>query len=447
MAVFKKNNKDNQTALYLEKIKALEEALYIDKFGCYTKYKFDEDFKNQDSDFKIIALNINLEKINETLGREIGDNALKDIVEIYERHFPKCVYHIQGEKFNIFCPYETYNDELLDKANLDIEDYLFCMDYDISIYIGQCECVKSAEISFNKEESLSVAVKNMYRDKKIKRPKNKNILREEEENERLKKALEEQNALKNEIDTLEVENAVKNEASWLSSFFQKRELAKDELLLEAKKREIEKSFKRIEEHNLEKVFENDSRFENCIFGYERENETIAETKLKKFVNTLWYSTISFDFVNYKQEYTSATVTIYPLEFVKAPATLPILVIIDNGYHYEVISGKNIEVGIGGEMFTINARFTREGKFNVFLHSEVELIDRRETVTEGVCTPNHFGKVFQNMELFPIKQNINGTMDCVVKVDDTFEVSDGVIVFDDTKYLLMKNDVYLELVVA
>lgn len=467
MGVFgKPKNKDDN--FLQERIKTLEQALYYDKLGCYTKYKFDEDFSACEKDFVVFAINVNLEKVNERLGRDEGDKALREITEILNKYFPDKIYHIQGEKFNIFYPISNKTDlhniaEDMDKTNIALEDYLFCMDYDISIYIGRGECINDTDVTFTKREALDIAVKNMYRDKKIKRPKNKNILREEEENERLKKALEEQKALNEEINLLTNANDLQNESAWLNSFMRGRELAemednlsKEAKIIEQKKKEIEKTFKQIDEGKFDKVFDDEQKYENCIFGYELESGRYAETEERKVLDSMWYSTFKVEFINFKNEYTFATIYIYPLSFVKAPATLPILVVADNGYEYIVEHGKNVEIGIGGSVFTINARFTREGKFSVFLNTDVELVKREEIVKEGTCTPLCFGKSFFGKELFPIKKNVNDLMDCVVitkkptdeegEFEYAYELSDGALKNDTGElYFFMQTDLYLEVI--
>lgn len=384
-----------------DKISLLEQDLYFDALtGCKNKYAFEKESWEYARTHKyvLIAMSVNLEKINKD-GREKGDKVLRGIAEMIMNTYAR-VYRIGGEKFNVLVNLPNYDEQVFDNLCEDINSY----SPEAGLYYGVICSTEAIGLPFS--EVLAIAVKRMYDDKKFKRPKNRDILRIEEENRRLRDSLKENEELKKRNEELSLSAIEENERYLLAQL---------NCLKEKKQKQLE----------LERIKELD---EICVH-----NAPPAGTENEHFKKLccMWFSKTTVSICK-DEAYAEVDVYLFPLSFKKPPKTLDILVVIDNKEEYRVLNGTNVTFGLLGETITVNARFTKEGILNTGIVSDYD-IDRNTTTNNGTFTPERFGKVFFDKEVFPIKQNINGTCDCVIWDGEKGVVSEGMEIFEDTVY--------------
>lgn len=431
---------------YREKIDELKKRLYYDNLGCKSKVSFDEDIQKYfaGGSFMLVTMTVNLERVNKRLGRDKGDEALKAISEIYYKYFPD-FYHIGGEKFNILSGSANELAQAMQNIVRDVAAYLIKNKLDIDIYYGSAGPGDGKTIS----EVIGVAVSRMYDDRNNKRPGNENVVKEEMEAKRLEKAIERKETLKKELEEkereMEKEDAKKEMGemtSQLSLFFDEvqnlqKEMDKTKgLLVQLKK----------EEELIDTEY---------IPGYPFEADGFMETPDKKFFETMWFYQASMDITDDRNEYHKIRILVYPITYEKPPMTIESLVIIEDEYKRHLYSGKNVKAGIANTEFYINSRFVVNDKgtaeFRVAINKRTDNYivvkgTRKERVHEGVCTPYHFGKLFFDKELYPIRGNINGLVDCVVREKDgTLSENDGTLKHNDRMYQFVKNGNTFELV--
>ena len=181
---------------------------------------------------------------------------------------------------------------------------------------------------------------------------------------------------------------------------------------------------------------------------------LQETELRKYRKTMWYATIGLKVKS--PVYKESTIYVYPTRLGHPLETIPILVVIDDMLKYRVEYGKDVKFGIGGTMFSVNARFTREGHLNVSFFKDSEgdekNYDYTITKTEGECIPANFGKRIGKDEIYPIKKNIQGGCDYVLFKNTDAEsnhepqiVTSGVIEMDNIKYGVYMDELSIDLI--
>lgn len=437
----------NATEFYRLQVEALKDKLYIDKLGCKTKFAFEEDMEKLEGDFVLIVMNVNLEKVNNIAGRKRGDDALRAVIQIYSGVFEN-VYHMGGEKLNILCTKEEYSEEKMKKASVVLAKYLFSEELDIAVYYGVGESKEGTSF----EDIRTFAVEQMYADKRRKRPKNQDIIRKEMENKRLEEALraeeevlkekkrleEEKQRAKEEEERKEAAQKVKEISLELNRFFDTLD-------------EIEEEKKRTNSTLMEIRKEKALEEQNYIPHNPFEHDELMETEFKKLSDTMWFYAATVDIVNPKGDYHKIRILIYPLEYTTPPMTVNSLVVIEDEMNRYIYSGRNVKAGIANTMFFINSRFTKEGTYSAAINKrkddyEIVKDSRKENVHNGICTPYHFGKVFFDKELFPIRKNVDGLMDCVVWIGrNEFVESDGTLKHDGIHYQFLKDGKYFTLV--
>ena len=178
-----------------------------------------------------------------------------------------------------------------------------------------------------------------------------------------------------------------------------------------------------------------------------EHDELMETMTSKVVDTMWFHKAEIEIVNDK-EFHKIRIMVYPTAYEKPPMTVPSLVIIEDELKRHIYSGKNISAGIANTVFTINARFTKEGNYNVSIllrEGDYKIVSRKDNPHPGVCTPYHFGKVFFDKEVFPIRKNVDGLMDCVVRTGDVYGECNGVLENNGITYQVLQNGRQFEIV--
>ena len=439
----------DETDFYKNKVDELRKRLYYDALGCKSKAAFDEDIVryNDTGDFKLIMMTVNLERVNKGLGRKKGDEALKRISDIFFKFFPD-FYHIGGEKFNILIPLDYDVTERMKKAVTELTVYLIGNKLNIDIYYGQCDTTDPLYNPSDISAMMMVAIERMYEDRRSKRPDNENIIKEEIEVKRLQKVLESKESVQKELEEKEREIEKKeakkdmvNMTNELSSFF-------DEM------KEIQNEMKNSEDI-LKKIREEEELADSeYIPGFPFEHDELMETVEKKNFKTMWFYQTELEITDNKNVLHKIRIMVYPLAYEKPPLTLTSLVIIEDEVNRHVYSGKNVKAGIAGTEFYINARFVIENNkaaLSVAVSKrkdEFVIVEnsRKERCHPGICTPYHFGKVFFDREIFPIRKNINGLMDCIVRTGySEFEESDGNLKNGDDRYQILMNGNVLEIV--
>lgn len=180
-----------------------------------------------------------------------------------------------------------------------------------------------------------------------------------------------------------------------------------------------------------------------------EDESVAETELRKNYLTMWGSQYSFN-VKAKDDGIGATmrevtITLFPLTIERPPYPVRFIACLEcNGTRKIVFSpensdNKSVEVLIGDYAFVITAQFFRSGKFrgviNLDADSPYEMVEGSyESVFEmsGSYIPKSFGKVLGNEEIglvnvFPLEEDNdidgNGCAACIYlmkSADGTFD---------------------------
>lgn len=162
---------------------------------------------------------------------------------------------------------------------------------------------------------------------------------------------------------------------------------------------------------------------------------LQETAVHKYRTTMWYSKVKITFIN---QFREINVYIFVTDFRNNYESLPLVVVLDDLIEYKAFYGNNIVFKEEGIEFTINARFDRQGRMQtaVFADREKAAEVKLEFTEkhEGICIPATFGKRIGDKEVYPIKQNVNGTCDYVLLDKDKVTIDrTGLITVNDTTY--------------
>ena len=412
----------------IEKLKGLLKEGDINRdihFDCYNERAFWKDFNECFSAYPcvLITFNINVEKVNEKYGRETGTKVIAEIVrQLKEKGV--AVYHIQGEKFNIF--YKQWESETLQNLwDLEMDE-----EYEVSIYIGEIKSIDCKGVSA--EELKDIAVKMMYKDKKIKRPKNKNILRIEAENKRLEEAIEANQKLIDKVNSFDEEN---EKAKKKALALQNKKGLDDMLKISARAKEKqEKEEKEIYLAECSK---------KGIIPYT--TEYVDDTD-ERPLDTIWYSKSEFRYEVSDDAY-KTTFYVFPLSFSGVEKSLDILVAIENNGEFEIVKGNMLEYGFNTIKVVISARFDKNGKFitNISFPNKATVISQKCDTHDSKFTSKHFGKTFEGKQIFPLRTGLNGYCECVILEDDNCSLSRGVIMENEKSAYVHLTDekIYIE----
>ena|GEM_PF-5576245 len=446
---------------YKEQLEDMRHRLYYDTLGCRSKTAFEEDIERMEAEgnaYFVTCMTINMERVNQTEGREKGDLVLKQLSDIYSKYFKDNFYRIGGEKFNILGPGAAPEKEKIGMATVEMMNFVKNTNTDIDIYYGTVCSTEEEYRDYTWRELLPVAVNRMYFDKKQKRPSDQILAKEmearklekiekrqEETKEKIKQKNEEIEKEEKEFENKINRKKVRENTSEIASFFD----------------DMDDNFNGISDENAQaqevlRQIELEKEQEDSAFipGYPMEDESIQESPMKKMLKTMWIYMSEFEITNDK-DFHKIKFKIFPLEYAKPPQTLHILVIVEDEVHTHLYSGANVECGIANTMFYVNARFMLNNKTQkAELKASITLrgddgyrqVSRSDKCQVGICTPYYFGKRFFDHEIFPIRRNANGLMDCAYRDDyDSFQMVDGKIEHDGVQYQVIINGNYLEII--
>lgn len=170
----------------------------------------------------------------------------------------------------------------------------------------------------------------------------------------------------------------------------------------------------------------------CIVGTEMETMEYMQTKFEKRLDTLWYlkQRISYEHMG---NFAMFDVYVFPTEYQTAPRTVQSIIAIDlgNRYIYSLNTAHSIEIGTAE--FQCTLRFMTDGKMNFAIfegNENTHIMERGEAeMHECPITPRYFGKTFttkdgKDIEIYPIKENMEGLCDCIIKDGDELYLSNG-----------------------
>lgn len=200
---------------------------------------------------------------------------------------------------------------------------------------------------------------------------------------------------------------------------------------------------------------------SLIPGTETENGMTEETVSTKFLSTMWFYIHSVSCMVGK-EFHDIKFWVFPVRYVKPVVTMPSVVVmqVDNG-EYCVKEGTNVSHFVDGKGFTLNCRIQRDGSFQSALIADdesINIISHEQEPHTGKYTPNMFGKavIVEDLvyEVFPVRQNINGTCDCVIGThslsssspEGNFRISGGIEDIDGHKFSFVLSDDRFEVII-
>lgn len=180
---------------------------------------------------------------------------------------------------------------------------------------------------------------------------------------------------------------------------------------------------------------------------------LQETFERKYKETMWYSVAKIAVTS--PVFKEVTVHIFPTEFRSPMESLPLIVVVDDLLEYRVMQGKDVHFGVEGIVFSVSARYDREGHLNTAVYQmkdemmpdEPEQCELEIRTHEGSCVPANFGKrISSKREIYPIRKNIQGYMDYVLLENGTAVINtEGVIEKKGKLYGVFSDDNYVELI--
>lgn len=183
--------------------------------------------------------------------------------------------------------------------------------------------------------------------------------------------------------------------------------------------------------------------------YRRDKMTVPElheTAERKYIKTMWHSDVHITVT--EPDFRELDVIVYPTELCSPLESISLIAVADDMLNCRVFSGRSIQFGVNGMLFTINARFDREGHLNTSVfYSGTGKCEIDTKTTEGVCIPENFGKrAGVGREIYPIRKNLKGTCDYVLLDNGKAElVTDGMIIIDDIQYGVYMDDTCIDLI--
>lgn len=441
---------DDPVEFFRTQVEELKQKLYYDEIGCKSKAAFENDVKIYENKrpYTLIAMMVNLERVNKVFGRKTGDDTLVTISTIFRKYFDD-FYRIGGEKFNILGLDAEKMNSNMTLAVVELAKYLMANNLDLDIYYGACRTDEPELTGLTWKELIPVAVDRMYMDRAKKNPINEAVKEEEIANKMLEKELEKRKALQSELEQQSVieeqkdaELDMKDISDSLGSFFDEMEGIKAESRIS--KEELDAIRKEEEEASA-----------GYIPGFPFEEGEIMESIKKKYLKTMWFHMSVVEISN-GRDFHKIKFRIFPLNYVAPPLTVKSLVVaedVESGKRH-IYDGTNVVAGIANTEFYINSRFQKNDKtgdveFKVAITTrkdEWNIVSREDKAHSGICTPYHFGKTFFDKELFPIKTNMDGLCESVVRFPDGhLEENNGNIKHNDKRYQVVINGSFMEIV--
>lgn len=173
---------------------------------------------------------------------------------------------------------------------------------------------------------------------------------------------------------------------------------------------------------------------------------LQETAERKYIQTMWHTDVHITVT--EPDFKELDVIVYPTEYRNPLESITLIAVVDDMLNCRVFYGKNIQFGINGVIFTINARFDREGHLNTSVfHSGAGKCRTDVKTSEGVCIPANFGKrIGAGKEIYPVRKNIRGTCDYVLLDKGKAElVTSGILIKDGIKYGVYMDDTCIDLI--
>ncbi len=406
-----------------EKIEQLTQLAYFDtKTGIKNRNSFIRDYQNLNTPACIIALSINIEKINILFGKDKGDEMLAKAAAEFEKIYPD-IYRIGGEKFNILIKKEDFDEAVLKEVYERLRAQMKNDGMFYDIYYG-IAFEDEEEYLYEKRKLLDIAVERMFKDKSVKRPKNKNIQKLIEENERLIRLQEDNDKLREKVEKGRAVSQIKLEEALYAQ-------------LEILKKQVEvKKANRVKREIVKELTNVQS--DTVIPFTQMESGDVRETEQDKKLVTMWWNEQHMTFIE-RNNFRDITIKIYPTEFLPPPRTVPVLVIIDDGIEYKLFSGTNVACGTCGTVLNVSGRFLKNGMFSTIISFEDAAVEKTVEADDivqhkGLFTPCCFGKRIGDAKIYPIKTNVTGLCDsCVVYESGELKLSHGTETIGDIRY--------------
>lgn len=139
---------------------------------------------------------------------------------------------------------------------------------------------------------------------------------------------------------------------------------------------------------------------------------LRETTTKKYRNTMWYSVVKVQIT--EPSFDEFTVYVFPTELKQPLQSIPSVVVLYDNMNYRVFYSNNVTFGKSDVLFTVTARFDREGHLNTAIYNTGGKCQYKIDTHEGVCIPVNFGKrIAPTKEIYPIRKNLQGYCDYVL----------------------------------
>lgn len=209
----------------------------------------------------------------------------------------------------------------------------------------------------------------------------------------------------------------------------------------------------IDEENIisdEEIEKLNAEYE-CIPETSMETPEVKETDTVKYLSTMWWAkgSIAYDHLG---SFGMNEIYIFPVEYQTAPRTVKSLIVVDldGTGNYEMSLNTTHKIAIGTAEFDCNVRFTRDGGMMVSIldgNPNTELKEKNIDIKTSKFTPRYFGKRMvtkngEEIEVYPIKENYDGTCDCIIRQDENLYISNGIeteILDVPVSFLLNEDD--------
>lgn len=179
-----------------------------------------------------------------------------------------------------------------------------------------------------------------------------------------------------------------------------------------------------------------------------------ETDLRKYIDTMWFSTITARIT--KPNYEKITLFVFPTKKMPDRRSLPLIVVLDdnvNNYRAVYQESGMVKIIHKGIPFLMTARIV-DGSLDIMVFKDLKSdnyeVEFSIDTHDGVCFPDSFGKKYgENKQLFPLKRTSSGYWACVEFNEETGGIminNKGIIENDDgTKYGVTKDAEAIELI--
>lgn len=163
--------------------------------------------------------------------------------------------------------------------------------------------------------------------------------------------------------------------------------------------------------------------------------------LRKTLDTMWFTRIKLSFEH--NGYKEVNLWVFATDYAKPPLPVNNIVVLEDGDGYIFAYGKNTIIRTGNSVFMVNARFKTEGRLSVSIipqNDEIKITHRIDDENIGNYTPKHFGLLLDNIEIYPLKQNLDGLCDCILLKDNDVFLSSGNLKMNGNQYdIVLEKD--------